>query len=284
MRQLSEEEFWKLAFPGADLAKHQVSKQQVGCTGLNVFAKQPLATEPPRGGWPFEFRDGDILYGGGGNRLKVLWFRTHVTKDGRAAGPLAVVRTLEDHAELYALGVYEGSKDKTRLAVERMGTDWVVTAADDRCSGREPGTDCDSELHVLLPFRGELVRLATIGLERVRIAEGLDRGVSGPVEYRLTSVPTLEEGQIRLLEQVTATSADGRKLRKAEFERVLIREGSAMRSDATPLWDRMYRDRLESGSTKPESSKPAAGAKQASEPERSTPEGETSELPPTKLY
>lgn len=188
-------------------------------------------------------KQGTIYFGGGANRLKIVWFRTHELPGGRAAGPIALVRTLNDYAEVYAVGAYAGSREKTRLGLERMGNDVVLTAVDDGCTGVGAGHACDSLLHVYYPFRGELVELAAIGLERVRPAEGTEPGVAGPIEYRLLTTMSYEDNGIKLLEQVSATAADGRKLRRAELERFLKRVDGRVVSSDVPLWDRMYAKR-----------------------------------------
>jgi hypothetical protein len=52
-----------------------------------------------------------------------------------------------------------------------------------------------------------------------------------------------EKDGIKLLEQVSTTAADGRKLRRAELERFLKREDGRVVSKEVPLWDRMYAKR-----------------------------------------
>jgi hypothetical protein len=241
--QLEDADYVRLVFPGTDRQEPAIRDGEVACNGRSVFGDAAFRGAAPEGGFPVPAKEGMIFFGGGANRLRIVWFRTHQLPGGRAAGPIAIVRTLDEHAEVYAIGAYAGSREKTRLGLERMGTDVVLTAVDDGCTGVNPGQACDSTLHVYFPFRGELAELAAIGLERVRPAEGTEPGVAGPVEYRLLTTTSYEDDGIKLLEQVSATAADGRKLRRAELERFLKRvDGRVVASDV-PLWDRMYAKR-----------------------------------------
>jgi hypothetical protein len=240
MRQLDERGYWRLVYSEDDQSSESVPREALACNGRPAFDGEAFNGARPVGGGAIAIREGAILYGGGANRLRILWFQTHELPDGRTAGPLALVRTLEDYAEAYAIGSYAGSKDKTRLGLERMGADIVVTAVNDGCNGAPPGQDCDSTLHVYFPFRGELVELAAIGLERVRTAVGTEPGVAGAVEYKLVTSPTYEKGGIKLLEQVSTTAEDGRKLRRAELQRFLKRIDGRVAASDKSLWDRMY--------------------------------------------
>src|SRR5690606_21285416 len=130
-----------------------------------------------------------ILHGGGGNRLRVVWLRSHRADDGTAAGALALVRAVDDVAEAYAVGVYRGDAERTRLQVERMGGNLAVTAVDERCAGEKHSQPCESLMHVFLPYRGELVPFAELGLRRVRFGENTEPGIPGRVRYELVTSP-----------------------------------------------------------------------------------------------
>ncbi len=237
MRQMSESDYWALVFPSSKSGT--LAKQASTCSGGYPFSDPLLATLTPVGGFPIQIKQDAILYGGGGNRLRVAWLKTHEGKDGTAGGALALVRALEDYAEVYGVGVFRGDAERTRLGLERMGHGLVVTATDDRCSGVADREACDSVMHVYLPFRGQLVPIATVGLQRVRFTEGKEPGVSGKVRYELVTTPTFEEGQLRLMEQVSASDESGRKLRRAEVERLLkVRDGKVEES-VESLWKRI---------------------------------------------
>ncbi len=241
MRQLSEDEYWKLVFPSS--TSGSLAKQAPTCAGSRPFEDPLLENLTPVGGFPIQVKNDAIMYGGGGNRLKVAWLKTHEGENGTAGGALALVRALEDYAEVYGVGVFRGDAERTRLGLERMGHGLAVTATDDRCSGVAAKQACDSVMHVFLPFRGELLPIAEVGLQRVRFTEGTEPGVSGKVRYELVTTPTFEEGRMRLMEQVSASDETGRKLRRAEVERLLTIQDGKVKESTESLWSRMIGDK-----------------------------------------
>ncbi len=250
MRQLAEEDYWALVFPASKTGT--LPQQALACSGSQPFADPALEQLSPIGGWPVKVPENGILYGGGGNRLRVAWLKTHEGKDGTAGGALALVRSLEDHAEVYGVGVYTGDAERTRLGLERMGHGLAVTATDDRCAGQAATQSCDTVMHVFLPFEGQLVPLTEVGLQRVRFAEGTEPGVRSKVRYELVTAPTFEEGKVRLMEQVSATDESGHKLRRAEIERVLTVSNGKVTESTESLWSRVVESRLDGGKKKSE--------------------------------
>jgi hypothetical protein len=239
VRQLSDEQYWKLVFPDYDPATSTLPEDALACTGTRLWDHAVFEKAKPVRS-PHRTESGDIVFGGGANRIKVLWLKTHELSNGEFAGPLAIVRNLEDYAEVYAIGVYRGHGTKTRFGLERMGSQLLVTALDDRCAGRQPDEPCDTTLVVYLPWRGTLEEFASIPLERVRFTANTEPGVHGQVEYALVTSPSYEAGGIRLFEQITATDGEGRALRKAERARSLSwRSGRVVASDDS-LWDLVY--------------------------------------------
>lgn len=245
MPQLEERDYWSLVFPGA--SRSEVPGDGRSCAGGLLFTDPVFQGTKPIAGGSAEavvIPPDAILHGGGGNRLRVVWLRSHRADDGTAAGALALVRAVDDVAEAYVVGVYRGDAERTRLQVERMGGNLAVTAVDERCAGEKPSQPCESLMHVFLPYRGELVPFAELGLRRVRFGENTEPGIPGRVRYELVTSPTFEKGAIRLVEQVSATDETGKKLRRAEVERVLlVRDGKA-EATSEALWDRMVSSRL----------------------------------------
>jgi hypothetical protein len=170
----------------------------------------------------------------------VVWLKTHVRPDGDAVGVLAIVRTVDDYAEMYAVGAYRGNAKQSRFGLERMGSELLVTALDDRCTGRGPSDPCDTTLVAYLPWSGELKELAQIPLQRVRYATGSEPGASGKLEYTLVTSPSFKPGGIELLEQVSAKDADGHELRKAERQRTLSWTHDRISANDDSLWDRIF--------------------------------------------
>ena len=240
VRNLSEEQYWKLAFPAYDDKNNQLPENAMPCTGKGVFDDPLFAGGASDRGWPRPIQEGDILFGSGGDRLKILWFRTHKFPDGTEAGPLALVRTQEDYAELYAIGAYKGSTPKPYFTLERMGPEALVAAEDDTCVGKDVATPCENTETVFLPRMGQLVSLTTLTLEQRAYSLGGEPGSYGRVQYKLVTSPTFSEGAIKVLEQVVATDESGRELRKAEQHRVLELHDTELVQSAPPLWPKVF--------------------------------------------
>lgn len=237
MRQLTEPEIFGAVFPRFDSEGKVLPEGAVACNGLPVFDDPAFAGTGPRGGYPVRLGDDSVTYGRGANRMRVVWLKTHQAEDGVLAGPLAIVRTVENLAEVYAVGAYRGHPESSRFGVERMGTEFVVTAVDEGCHGRPQGAPCDSLLTVYVPWQGKLERLVSAPLERVRYYSGGEPGAIGVVEYTLVATPTYEDRVIRLLEQVTATDSAGRELRRAERARLVFVDGQTAQPSTESLWD-----------------------------------------------
>lgn len=244
MRKLREEQIVKLMFPAFDEEKRVLPQGAQSCTGSSVF-EDPLFREAQlvrRNAWPFVEQEGDFTYGAGGDRLKIVWIRTHAYADGTAAGPIAVIRSGEHFAELFAIGAYRGRPERTRLATVRMGGDYLITAEDDGCTGREQGAGCQTMLRVFLPRKGKFVPLVDVPVERIAYSGRAERGSTGVLEYRLTSVPEFRDDVIKLVEQVRVKDDTGRELRKAEHERVITMDDKGAATATEPsLWDQIVK-------------------------------------------
>jgi hypothetical protein len=235
MPSYTDADYWKLVFPEFDGKSDHLPDGARACTGADVF-DGPMF----RGATPRAIETNSIVYGGGSNRIRILWLRSHRFPDGRDGGALTLIRIQEGFAEVYAVGSYRGAPDKTRLGLERMGRELVVSAMDEGCTGHAPGTECDSMLSLYVPWAGSLELLAHIAVERVRYASDAEPGVSGKVEYSLLSALKFENTGIRVLEQVVAKSEDGRELRKAERERVLSFERGKLVPSEESIWPRIF--------------------------------------------
>ena len=253
MRQLTEEEYWKLVFPGYDEQAGILPQSPLTCTGQGAF-KHPAFEGSEANAAPLRPQSGDLVFGGGANRIKVVWFKTHTRPDGDAVGVLALVRTVDEYAEMYALGAYRGNPKQSRFGLERMGSELLVTALDDRCTGRGVNDPCDTTLVTYLPWSGQLKELAQIPLQRVRFATGSEPGVSGKIEYTLVTSPSFKAHGIELLEQVAAKDSEGRELRKAEHLRTLSWANDRMTASADSLWDRIFVTHEATASTAPSNS------------------------------
>ena len=239
MRNLREDQYWQLVFPAFDDDRKLLPVDALACTGARVFDDPMFAGGTTRGS-PIQVQEGDILYGSGGDRLRILWMRTHKWNDGGEAGPIALVRTKEDFAEVYAIGAYRRATPQTTFQAERVGTEFLVSATDDGCQGLPKTAPCETKVTLFLPRFGKLVPLVAIDTERRAYASGSEPGVSGNIEYRLTASPQYSAAGVSVFEQVKATDSTGRVLRKTELERVMLLHDGKLESSSDSIWGRTY--------------------------------------------
>ncbi|MGO8992072.1 MAG: hypothetical protein ACLQVI_02000 [Polyangiaceae bacterium] len=239
VRRLREEEIVKLIFPRFDASGRLLPQGAATCTGDALFDDPLLVGGTPiRRGWPWLEEDGDILYGAGGDRIKVIWLRVLSFPDGTVGGPLAILRGTEQFAELFALGAYRASPDRVALGTARMGSDLLVTAERDGCTDRVKGSPCEALLSVFLPRLGTLRRVVDAPTERVAYGPPEDRGSTGDLQYRLTSTADYRPDGVHLLEQIVVGDEGGSVLRKTERERVfMMNQAETLVASVPPLWD-----------------------------------------------
>jgi hypothetical protein len=241
MRTLTEDEYWQAAFAIEPEAKVQLTEEARDCRGEQVLASKTLSGARLTGS-PFVPAGEEIVFGGGPDRLRTAWLRTHRTDNGESGGPLIMIRSFEEHAEVYGIGVFRGS-DKTRFIVQRSGDQALILAKTDGCAGSPEGNDCETTLTIFQPQFGVLENVGQALLERVAHTEGTERGVAGKIRYHLTAVPNFEGSGIRLHEQMDVTDAQGREIRRGELDRYFDVQDDrlAMPADAS-LWDRFFTD------------------------------------------
>src|SRR5258708_2850973 len=62
VRQLREDEYWKLVFPGFDQKDSQLSPNTADCTGRPILSDWRFKDgQPIRGSWPEKVEEGDIV-------------------------------------------------------------------------------------------------------------------------------------------------------------------------------------------------------------------------------
>ncbi len=244
MRNLREEQVVRLVFPQFDEDKRALPQGAIACTGRPVFDDPLLAGGTPiRGSWPFVEQDGDVLYGSGGDHLKLVWLKFLTFPDATVGGPVAIVRSNERFGEVLAVGVYRGRPDRVQLATQRMGSDLLVTAQENACVGRKPGEGCENHLTVMLPRLGRLARAADIPIERVAYGGEGEKGVTGQLEFRLTTSADYKADGIHLVEQIKVKDDTGLQLRSSELERLFALDDikGTMAPNEPPLWDRVVK-------------------------------------------
>jgi hypothetical protein len=239
-RSLSEVAYWRLVFPTFDQEKLSLPENAIPCTGRNVLADPALTGGQWIRKYPLAVEEGELLLQSGGDRLKVLWLRTHVFPDGTEAGPLALVRPKEDSAEVYAVGVYRGLTKKPYFGLERIGPEVVITVSDEGCTGNTKVEPCRNLTSAYLPRKGELVKLIAFAAERRDYVVAGEPGAPGRIEYRMTSAARFTPKGITLFEQMSAKDEAGRELRRAEVERVFILRDVDLVSPEESLWPRIF--------------------------------------------
>ncbi|HEU4536302.1 MAG TPA: hypothetical protein VFS00_19390, partial [Polyangiaceae bacterium] len=215
-RALREPELWKLVFPQFDPSSFRVPADARACNG-QVGVREALGAGPAEGGW-VKVPQGSLVYGGGADRLKIIWLPLADANEGSVQGALALVRSFDDTAELYAVGVHEGRRPTTSFALERLGSELLVVANDDGCRGHAEG-ECATSARVYADRQGLLREVAHFDLQRVALGRNTEPGLGGNFVYRLTATPTFGPDGIKLLEQVNVRDAMGREVRSAELER-----------------------------------------------------------------
>jgi hypothetical protein len=242
MRKLKEEQIVHLMFPAFDEEKRSLAQAAASCTGHALLDAPPLAGGQPEHGWPFVEQEGDVVYGSGGDRIKVVWLRMLGFPDGTVGGPLAIVRSTERFAELFAIGAYKGRADRVKIGTQRMGAELLVIAEEDDCAGRKAGAACENHMTVFLPRRGALAPVVEVPVERVAYVAQGERGATGTLEYRLTTAADYREDGIHVVEQIRVKDENGRELRKAELERLFVMDDAGhMASSEPPLWERVVK-------------------------------------------
>jgi hypothetical protein len=239
MRNLTEDQYWQLVFPAYDVQKHSLATNALPCTGARVFDDAIFAGGTTRGS-PIDVQPGDVEFGNGGDRVRIVWLRTHRWPDGSEGGTMALVRAKEDFAEVYAVGAYRRSNGELTLQAERLGTEVLVSATDDGCHGQPKTAACETNIGLYLPKYGKLVRVATIVTEKRAYAQGAEPGVQGQIEYELTASPQFTADGIKLFEQVQAMDPAGRVVHKTQLERQFVLHDGNLEQGADSLWGKVY--------------------------------------------
>jgi hypothetical protein len=239
-KNLSDDQYWQLVFPGYDTTNHKLATNSLACTGFKVFDDPIFQGGTTRGGSDIQVQDGDIAFGSGGDRVRIIWLKTHRWPDGTEAGPLALVRVKDEFEEVYAVGAYRRTNAQVLFQAERMGTEYLITATDDGCAGQPKSAPCEKNITVLLPRFGQLKRAASFPVERRAFATGGEAAVMGQVSYQLNASPQYTADGITLFEQIEALDSVGRVVHKTELQRTLALHDGATIDGSDSLWGRVY--------------------------------------------
>lgn len=222
---LAPQDYWSMILPSFDPAAGTVDLSSPDCSGRNIFASPELLQSDSARIGPVHARPEDVITGQGPDGFRVIWLRTHSFTDGSAAGPIALVRPREAYGEVYAIGLYRGSRAKSRFALERLGFDLAVSTVDDGCADVKGQRSCETVMTAYLLSAGQLIPAARIPIDRLEYKPAA--GASGMAQFRLTATPLFQDRSIRVLEQLAVTDPNQGVLRKSELERLFTLRGRA---------------------------------------------------------
>jgi hypothetical protein len=214
------------------------------CTGHYVFANESLRGGASDKGWPRTFDVEDMTMQSGPGGMRVFWARTLKFDDNTEGGPIALVRAIDDRAEVYGVGSYRGHPG-SKLTPVRAGNDVLVIAETKECDPENPG-ECRKRATFFLPRRGRLIEGAAVDLERIAVVpSSIARGLftryrlTTDITYRPDGILLLEQVDVRIVENGLEDKDSGRHLRTVEFGRILKVERDSLFSSNEPLWDRV---------------------------------------------
>jgi hypothetical protein len=215
---LKPEDYWSLVLPTYDAGSNTVDRSSPDCSGRPVFANPELAQAEGARSGSLVVKPDDAVVQPGPDDMRIVWLRTHRFADGTAAGPLALARPREGYAEVYATGFYRGREKDSRFSLERMGARFAVAAGDEGCSGVKPNRPCESSYQVFVMAAGKLVGSARLTLDRVDYRSVA--GVPGPVQFRLTAMPTFQADKLMVTEQLVLRDENQGVIRKSDMVRI----------------------------------------------------------------
>ncbi|MEM9690962.1 MAG: hypothetical protein AAGA56_00315, partial [Myxococcota bacterium] len=170
--------------------------------------------------------------------LRVLAF-----EDGDQGGPIALVRAVDDRAEVFGVGVYRGPED-AKLTPVRLGNETMLVAESRRCPDE---ASCRKVADLFLLRRGRLLNVAQVDLERVlRVPSVTQQGLyaeykmTTDIEYSAEGVQLLEQIRVKIIPYEGERDRDSdRLLRTVAFRRLLRVDRDTLFSSNESLWERV---------------------------------------------
>lgn len=241
MRDLDPEQWLEAMVPDYELEKG-LESTATDCTGHYVFANETLRHGIARNGWPFVV-DPEVLDLRSGPRgVKVVRMRALEFENGDVGGPIALVRAVDDRAEIFGIGSYRGPVD-AKVAPVRMGNETLVVAESKRCPD---STNCRKVADFYLARRGRLVNAASIDVERVlRVPSVTERGLYAEyhlrtdLSYSPDGVQLHEQVKVKIIPYEKGDRDSDRVLRTVEFSRLLKVDRDTLFSTNESLWERV---------------------------------------------
>lgn len=241
VRTLDPEQWVEVIAPSFDEAKG-LNPTDIDCTGHYMFANEMLRGGVSTRGWPRLVDPEELEIRSGPDGLRVVWLRALKFENGDEGGPIALVRAVDDRAEVYGIGSFRGPP-KSQLNPVRLGNDNLVVAESKLCPSPE---DCQHRAHFYLPRRGRLIEAATVDLERTAIVPSVTaRGLYAlyrlrtDVTYKPDGIHLLEQVKVKIIHYEAGNRDSDRELRKVEFSRLLRVQRDTLFSSNDPLWERV---------------------------------------------
>lgn len=241
VRSLDPDQWMGVLVPGYN-PDNGVGPADVDCTGHYIFANESLRGGVSAKGWPRQIDPEELDMRSGPEGMRVLWLRVLKFENGDEGGPIALVRAVDDRAEVFGIGSYRGP-GKSVINPVRVGSDNLVVAEAKICPEAD---DCRKRADFFLARRGRLIDAATIDLERTAIVPSVtERGLYAryilrtDVSYKPEGIQLLEQVRVKIIHYDEGQRDSDRDLRKVEFARFLRVERDTLFSSNDPLWERV---------------------------------------------
>ncbi len=225
-KPLPPADYWSLLWPAFARRAEQLDARDRDCAG-----RQPLA---PWSGLALPLRPlpAAATVTRSSDDLEIIWLPAAAEAEQRPIGLLALGRRRERRLEVYALGVHEGSPQRTRFNWQRLGSRLVISALES--CGSDAPEGCEASLSLYLARRGRLSQLGTLPLARQLRTPAATRG-GAPSEYHFHATLKYRPDGIHLQEQLSVRDRS-RELRRSDLERVLTLRGDRLMESEPSLW------------------------------------------------
>jgi hypothetical protein len=234
--QLNPKDYWALLFPSYGKTTQSIDPAAPDCAGRpSLFADQ-LSGDAQAGVNGLVVTDDQVAVSHVPGKFQIVWLKTHSFGPADVGGLIALVRPREGRAEVYAIGNHRGNP-ATRFELERMGSQFAVTATDSNCTSATADKTCESTMHVFEMRTGQLTFVAQFHTARNAYATD-SKGHSA--KYRMSATPTFDAAGLRVNEQLIIDDPTETGTRKSNAQRVFkYDEQRRLVADQNSLWERM---------------------------------------------
>ena len=241
VRNLDAEQWMPVLVP-AFTPERGLQDKDLDCTGNYAFANESLRGGVSPKGWPRPLDPDDVEIRAGPEGMRTIWLRVLKFENGDEGGMVALVRAVDDRAEVYGIGSFRGPT-KSQLSPVRLGEETVLVGESKVCPDPD---NCRKRAHFYLQRRGRLIEAASVDLERTAIVPSVtERGLyaryqlSTDVTYKPDGIHLLEQVRVKIIKSDDPNRDSERELRKVEFSRQLRVERDTLFSTNDPLWERV---------------------------------------------